>query len=331
MKKVIYIISAILLAGCVSKDLDRSNAASIIEEFYNYPVAEVIQVASITIGNPAESLSAINNQTTVQFITEEGKIVQLGNDSESGFGVIGNELRFNEVTGIRTVESGKKAIVDFTEKRTKITPIGKQLNHKEADIIEKEVTMELYDDGWRITTAVEESIESTDIPIAKSANEAPEKSTETIAEENSEGDETLAESSASFFLLKKAFTEEGEHYVAVDYVGEDGSNINPKLRIFKITNDFNASDYCGRYKKSGRIKNFSDLQTIKNDSLKLYIVVEDNIVKCIEFTDLPEPKPVKIEDLPRRPKSDVEKRSRKDSIKAEKVDKVQQKLKDTVG
>ena len=339
MKNVLCLISIILFSSCGNNELDRSKATGIITDFYNYPVAEMIQIESVKIGELAESESQLYNQGNVQFITENGTVIQANENSESSFSILGNNLTFNEVTGIRTLDSKKIVIVDFTEKRIDITPFGRKLNHQESDLVEKQVTMELYDDGWRITSIGETANGSTDIPISKQSNTTPEKTTEEISEEDTDDEEIIGESSASFFLLKKAFTEEGENFVAVDYIGEDGSNNNTKLRIFKIANDFNTSDYCGSYKKSGRIKNFSDLATLKNDSLKLYIVVKNNTVECIEFTDLPELKPVKIKDLPRKPKSapvnkrpkDTIKPTEEDTLEPTEIDTLRQQVKDTVG
>jgi len=353
MKSVFYIILAFLSVGCASDTLDRSKAGSIIADFYDYPIIEIVTIGDDGIGEPSDLESQLIDEgymireaskvkvgTFNYLLTEKGKTYRTSEDSDGSFNMIGSDLTFHEVTGIRTLVGEKKAIVDFTEKRSNITAFGEISEHKDPDFVEKQVSMELYDDGWRITTTRTEVSAATQNPSSESNKDSSVETTKqkTSTSENNEpganedamDDEITGESSASFFLLKKAFTEQGEDFVAVDYIGEDGTNNNDKLRIFKITQEFNTLDSCGRFPNSGKIKNFNDLISIEKDSLKLFIVVVNDIVRCIELTETPEIPQKPSENLPIEARSQLTKQTFEDSINISTKDSIQGQLKDTI-
>jgi len=58
-------------------------------------------------------------------------------------------IEFGEITGILEIKALNGAEVKYTEKRKNITPFGKALGIKE-EILDKNISMRKYDDGWRI-------------------------------------------------------------------------------------------------------------------------------------------------------------------------------------
>jgi hypothetical protein len=353
MKSIFYIILAFFSTGCASDALDRSQAGSIIADFYDYPIIEIVTIRTENMGDPSDIESQLVNQGYLYreasmnkeeaydyHLTEKGKTFSTSEDSDGRFNMVGSDLTFNEVTGIRTMVGEKKAVVDFTEKRSNITVFGKITEYMNPDLVEKQVSMELYDDGWRITTTRTEISVTSENPSSDTNKDNPDETTKlktSTTENNKSGaneddmeDESLVESSASFFLLKKAFTEQGEDFVAVDYIGEDGTNNNNKLRIFKITQEFNTLDKCGRFPNSGKIKDFNDLISIEKDSLKLFIVVVDDIVRCIELTETPEIQAKPIENTPIKPRSHSTNETLEDSTNLSAENTNQRQLKDTI-
>ncbi|MGB3345042.1 MAG: hypothetical protein WBA61_14130 [Aequorivita sp.] len=59
------------------------------------------------------------------------------------------DLEFGEITGIKSYPENSSAMVDYTIKRTNITPFG-ALSHLKEEIIEKTASFDKYDDGWRL-------------------------------------------------------------------------------------------------------------------------------------------------------------------------------------
>ena len=228
MKSIFYIILAFFSIGCASDALDRSKAGSIIADFYDYPIIEIVTIKTDGIGGPSDlesqlidqgylfrKASQVNVGAYDYHLTEKGKTFHTSGDSGGGFDMVGSDLTFNKVTGIRTLVGEKKAIVDFTEKRSNITAFGEITEHKSPDLVEKQVSMELYDDGWRVTSTRTEISVNGENPSSETNKNISDETTKlkTSTSENNESgvneddmeNGSLAESSASFFLLKKAF------------------------------------------------------------------------------------------------------------------------------
>jgi len=77
--------------------------------------------------------------------TEEGAKYHFGD----GENVEVANIEFGEITGILEIKALNGAEVKYTEKRKNITPFGKALGIKE-EILDKNISMRKYDDGWRI-------------------------------------------------------------------------------------------------------------------------------------------------------------------------------------
>jgi uncharacterized protein YgiM (DUF1202 family) len=92
-------------------------------------------------------------------MTEIGKgFVHSGEGSYNGYQVASSILELHEITGIRLGDGKNTAVVDFTLKRTDVTPFGNAMELNEGDVIEKQTIFQLYDDGWRITEKKPKSI-----------------------------------------------------------------------------------------------------------------------------------------------------------------------------
>lgn len=89
-------------------------------------------------------------------LTDEGK-KYLFKDDRVSFWLKGSVITFGEVTGIQIFEQSKTARVDYTLKRTIISPFRSSVTERRVSNFESEystqsrnATFELYDDGWRI-------------------------------------------------------------------------------------------------------------------------------------------------------------------------------------
>lgn len=99
--------------------------------------------------------------------------------------------------------------------------------------------------------------------------------------------EITKESSQSYFLLKKTYTKKGRNFIVVDFIGEDGSNKNPKLRTFLVDENFGKSnDYCGPLPPTSFYKTFESLKELTDSTYSppMYLVVKNGIVKCLEVS-----------------------------------------------
>ena len=208
---------------------------------------------------------------------------QRGHDKASynGYQVASSILELNEVTGIRLDDGKNTAYIDYTVKRTNVTPFGNSKEYNEGDIIEKQTVMQLYDDGWRITAKKQKGILKP-----KNVKGFDKKY---FSDLNNIMKEITVESGDSYFLLKETYSKYGKNFIKVDYVGLDGSNTNTKLRTFIIDDTFYKEDYCGSFVKTNWFQNFEDIKKFYEkekkygNSTKLYIQVINGYVKCIEI------------------------------------------------
>ena len=289
MRKTLLLTALTLLFySCSNKDLDRDIAFDIIEKFYEYPNVEVINFQGVTSSQRLNK--EYNNLRGQKFITEKrkgkygnefwvimtekGKAFTLsGKASYNGYKVASSILELNEVTGIRFDDGKNTAYIDYNLKRIKTTPFGKSKEYKNGDLIEKKTVMQLYDDGWRITSNKEKNIVKVD-----NVKGFDEKYLSNLSNIMSE---ITVETGDSYFLLKETYSKYGKNFIKVDYVGEDGSNTNPKLRTFMIDETFYKDDYCGPFGKTTGFENFEDVQKLDKSRIA-YIQVINGIVKCVE-------------------------------------------------
>ena len=69
---------------------------------------------------------------------------------ENGNNIVVATVEFGEVTGIVEREEFKNAEVNYTVRRTNITPFGRILFNINEETINRSVVFTKYDDGWRI-------------------------------------------------------------------------------------------------------------------------------------------------------------------------------------
>jgi hypothetical protein len=166
MKKTFYLILIAILSISCSNELDRGDAEDKIEDFFDYPNVELIRFPGVTSSQKLnKEFQSLRGQ---KFITEKRKgkygnefwvrmteigkgFVHSGEASYNGYQVASSILELNEVTGIRLDDGKNTAIVDYTLRRTDVTPFGNAMELYDGDIIEKQIAFQLYDDGWRIT------------------------------------------------------------------------------------------------------------------------------------------------------------------------------------
>lgn len=168
------LLACLLLAGCVfliscdTNKLTRDKAEKLIKEFYQYPNLEATKPKEWGINHFSErdfhdvekltqaglmSCSHRHLGWYCGFTEKGGEYVAEENNHLvlSGMQVIITNCRFfNEVTGIKIEEGGQRATVDFTCKRKGVNPFGEIAGFQEGEIVDYQVKMALYDDGWRI-------------------------------------------------------------------------------------------------------------------------------------------------------------------------------------
>lgn len=176
-----------LLTSCSNKELDRGKAEKLIANFYEYPYVEIVNTRGLTLGKPTTEESELIANGYIKakkgylpseynyYITEKGKPFYLNGEAGSRYNLATNLLEFNEITGIKFSEGEKKAIVEFTEKRTKPTPLYKLRIDENNEFIHKQVQMELYDDGWRIVGDKPSLSRVSDFPILNEDLEIPKE------------------------------------------------------------------------------------------------------------------------------------------------------------
>jgi len=171
MKKTLLLTAiTLLLFSCSNKELDRGNAFDIIKEFYEYPNVEVINFQGVTSSQRLnKEYNNLRGQKFITerrkgkysnefwvFMTEKGKAFTLSETekaSYNGYKVASSVLELDEVTGIRFNDGKNTAYIDYNLKRTNVTPFGNSKDYNDGDILKKETVMQLYDDGWRITSS----------------------------------------------------------------------------------------------------------------------------------------------------------------------------------
>lgn len=177
MKLYLFSFVVVLMfasVGCGTKELSRGKAEALITEYYQYPNVEVDRLDA----------RSDDGRKNIQWLEDNGYLVSKGllgysetssampykapamdNSGVSSFAT--NMRRFKEVTGIRYDTPDKtKATVEYTVERYNITPFGKYRFSDNEEMMYV-VTIERYDDGWRITTPNKKNYTVADFPDAE--------------------------------------------------------------------------------------------------------------------------------------------------------------------
>lgn len=183
MKQILLFFLLILATSC-SNELSRSKAKDILISELGYPQNEpkrmIIKDGSVSkyftiktwekykeagllthgdYGSPQSSkgFSKVtlggDSYGFKAELTSEGKKYYIDSDSGDGVTQYVNiklaDLEFVEITGIQSKPEGNHAFVEYTIKRTNITPFG-QLEDLKEETIKKSANFEKFDDGWRL-------------------------------------------------------------------------------------------------------------------------------------------------------------------------------------
>lgn len=200
--KLIYVLLnlAILIIfvfySCSSDKLNRNNAEVLIQDYFEYPVIEIANFNLENIfGNPLEQLINkgfiyINKRSYLwsNAATLEGERYQ----SKSNKNLFATCTKsFNEITGIVFLdEKETKATIEYSCKRSDITPFGEFLGFYEGQVITCSAEAMKYDDGWRITSAKGNVFKPSDFSYSKENNQ----------ENENPGDEIVGDTDAPVIL-----------------------------------------------------------------------------------------------------------------------------------
>ena len=179
----LYLFSFVVLVlfvsvGCGTGELSRNKAEVLITEYYQYPNVEVNRLDARSEGG----------RKNIQWLEDNGYLVSkgllgysetssampykatmIGNSGVSSFAT--NMRRLKGVTGIRYDTPDKtKATVEFVVERYNISPFAKY-RFSDNEEVKYEVTIERYDDGWRITTPNNRNYTVADFPDAEEFKE----------------------------------------------------------------------------------------------------------------------------------------------------------------
>jgi hypothetical protein len=162
---------SLLLVSCGSKELSREEAASAIQKEMEYPVALDFDVyraepmqARLALDSNLEEEGFLIVQRTQELkdigkpmidFTEKAKpfLLQTSDDALAQHiqKVKLADENFVEITGIKTGDDGKTAVVEYTTSITNITPFSALLPRKlEQTTTSNKANFALYDDGWRL-------------------------------------------------------------------------------------------------------------------------------------------------------------------------------------
>lgn len=172
MKLSILSIVALLLAcaGCGNKELSRNEAEKLITAYYHYPNVE-IQKIELNLDFGAYPRELIESGYLIAphlgsylAVSQKGRVYMDTEYHGDGTYFATNMRRFKKITGIKYKNPDKtKAMVEYTAERYNITPFGKY-RYAENEEVKYEVTIERYDDGWRITTPNRKNYTEADFP-----------------------------------------------------------------------------------------------------------------------------------------------------------------------
>lgn len=175
MKLLIPILVLLTVSvGCGSAELNRKDAEKLITEHYQYPNVEVNMI-HLPIGYASsytwliqEGYLLAHSSNFQLFVTDAAKPYSVGICGGDGECFATNMRRLKEVSGIKYENPDKtKATVEFIVERYNITPFGKQMKFIEGNTVSYAVTIERYDDGWRITAPKDKNYQESDFPNVK--------------------------------------------------------------------------------------------------------------------------------------------------------------------
>lgn len=179
-----------LLQSCSSDKLTRNQAEVLIQNYFEYPIIEVSNFNLENIfGNPLEPLINqgyiyINKRNFLwsNAATQKGEKFQ-SKSNKNLFAT--NTKSFNEITGIVFLdEKESKAKIEYTCKKSNITPFGEFLGFHEGQIIACSVEAMKYDDGWRITSEKGNIFKPTDFSYSKENNSVLSLEESSVSTEN---------------------------------------------------------------------------------------------------------------------------------------------------
>lgn len=158
MKKILIIL-ILVSYSCSNKELSRELAKEKISVYFNMPCVETVNFQNMSLGKniiPPKYNEMISNDlltfdrekswNTLYFLTR--KSLPYYNKDKKKFA--GNLAEIKEITGIKFNENKTIATVYFTIIRKEITPFGLLEKRSESEIVEKNINLELFDDGWRV-------------------------------------------------------------------------------------------------------------------------------------------------------------------------------------
>jgi len=174
MRKIfLLLLASVTITSCGSDELDRDLAGELISDYYQYPNLEYINLGSHqyclglsewhnklldkrVIERTRRYFSSDDNcWHEIYEPTEKNKkfLISKFNTSRKNTVDMNRYIvsvrNFNEVTGIKFNDTKTEATVNFTVKRSKVTPFGTAIGW-DKEINDYQTKFELYDDGWRL-------------------------------------------------------------------------------------------------------------------------------------------------------------------------------------
>lgn len=160
----------ILLSSCSSHELSRQKAFELIKQAYNYPSVWDFEVFTADPDQAVKLLAAgleTNGYIVVkrtQRMMDVGKPIVTLTDKSTEFlmpaqatdkdykiqRVRVGEIDIVEVTGVKMLGSGKKAVAEYTTQFKKLTPFAVLRGLTPDKVNTEKAYFSLYDDGWRI-------------------------------------------------------------------------------------------------------------------------------------------------------------------------------------
>lgn len=172
MKKLAILITiyAVILGGCTSKELSREEAFKLIQQGKNYP--QLLDY-DIYCGDPQHAKKVIDAGLEAQGLLTVQRTQKLGdigsplihftdkarayllptsesNKSSNIQKVKVADEELVEVTGIKTGQLGKDAVVEFTTAYKNLTPFSVLVPTNFKQQATRKANFALYDDGWKL-------------------------------------------------------------------------------------------------------------------------------------------------------------------------------------
>jgi hypothetical protein len=160
----------IFLSSCSSHELSRQKAFELIKQAHHYPVVWDFEVFTADPDQAVKLLAAgleTNGYIVVkhtQRMMDEGKPIVTLTDKSTEFllpaeatdkdykiqRVRVGELDMVEVTGVKMLGKGKKAVAEYTTQFRKLTPFAVLRGLTPDKVNTEKAYFSLYDDGWHV-------------------------------------------------------------------------------------------------------------------------------------------------------------------------------------